>query len=46
MPASLLDTPTPPRAQPVLHVGPLDARTVVAALTPALARVQAGASGV
>ena len=41
-----LDLPAPPRAQPVLHVGPLDARTVVAALTPALARVEAGTPGV
>ncbi len=35
-----------PRAQPVLHIAPLDARTVVAALTPALPRVQAGTLGV
>ncbi len=35
-----------PRAQPVLHIAPLDARTVVAALAPALPRVLAGTAGV
>ncbi len=42
-----LDPPAAaPRAQPVLHIAPLDARTVVAALSPALPRVQAGTAGV
>ncbi len=41
-----LDPPAAPRAQPVLHIGPLDARTVVAALAVALPRVQAATAGV
>ena len=41
-----LDPPAAPRAQPVLLLAPLDARTVVGALRGALPRVQAGVPGV